>query len=135
AGVGQGVAEGGEAVEQRDGGVDVALHGDCLGVGGGGGVGAPPEPAQQVPDGVTVQQLPLPGVAAFGEGVFDPAFEAGQGFITGRQCAGGDQDGAQVLGRLADWELIEGGVPAFPPPRPPLPPAPPRPPPFPASPP
>src|SRR5262249_54711420 len=61
-------------------------------------------------EGVTVQLLPLPGVAAFGEGVFGPAFEAGQVFITGRECAGGDQDGAQVPGRLADWELIEGGV-------------------------
>src|SRR5262249_13551777 len=61
-------------------------------------------------EGVTVQLLPLPGVAAFGEGLFDPAFEAGQVFITGRRCAGGDQDGAQVPGRLADWELIEGGV-------------------------
>ena len=52
----------------------------------------------------------MPGVAAFGEGALDPAFEAGQVFITGRQCTDGDQDGAQVLDRLAGWELVEGGV-------------------------
>jgi hypothetical protein len=61
-----------------------------------------------------VQQLPLPGVAAFGEGAGDPAFEAGQVFVAGRQCAGGDQDGAQVLDRLAGWELVEGGVAEWP---------------------
>ena len=42
AGVGQGVAAGGEPVEQRDGGFDVAFDGDCLGAGGVGGVGALP---------------------------------------------------------------------------------------------
>jgi hypothetical protein len=57
-----------------------------------------------------VQQLPLLGVAAFGEGAFDPSFEAGQVFIAGRQDAGGDQDGAQVLNRFAGWELVEGGM-------------------------
>ena len=69
-----------------------------------------PQPAQQVPDGVAVQQLLLPGIAAFGEGACDPAFEAGQVFITGRQGTGGDQDGAQVLDRFAGWELVERGM-------------------------
>jgi hypothetical protein len=42
AGVGQGAAAGGESVEQCDGGFDVALHGDRLGVGGVGVVVALP---------------------------------------------------------------------------------------------
>ncbi len=63
-----------------------------------------------MPDGVAVQQLPLLGIAAFGEGAGDPAFQAGQVFITGRQGVGGDQDGAQVLDRLAGWELVEAGM-------------------------
>ncbi len=42
AGVGQGAAAGAESVEQGDGGSDVALHGDHLGMGGVGGVVALP---------------------------------------------------------------------------------------------
>jgi hypothetical protein len=63
-----------------------------------------------MPDGVAVQQFLLAGVAAFGEGACDPALEAGQVFITGRQGGGGDQDGAQVLDRFADREFVEGGM-------------------------
>ena len=110
AGVGQGAAAGAEPFEQRDGGADVAFHGDQLGVGGVSAVVALPQPVQQVPDGVAVQQLPLPGIVAFGEGACDPAFEAGQVFIAGRQGTGGDQDGAQVLDRFAGRELIERGM-------------------------
>jgi hypothetical protein len=86
-----------------------------LGVGGVSAVVALPQPAQQVPDGVAVQQLPLPGIVAFGEDACDPAFQAGQMFITRRQGAGGDQDGAQVLDRLASRKLIEPGVAECPP--------------------
>ena len=100
AGVGQGAPVGAEPFEQRDGGADVAFHGDQLGVGGVSAVVALPQPVQQVPDGVAVQQLPLPGIVAFGEGACDPAFQAGQVLIAGRQGTGGDQDGAQVLDRL-----------------------------------
>ena len=42
AGAGQGAAAGGESVQQRDGGFDVAFDGDRLGVGGVAGAGALP---------------------------------------------------------------------------------------------
>ena len=62
-GGGQLEAAGGEPVQQRDGGPDVPLDGDGLAVGDVLAAGAAPEPAQGVPDGVAVQQLPLAVIA------------------------------------------------------------------------
>ena len=52
----------------------------------------------------------IPAPAAFVEGRVDPAFESGKVLIAGRQRAGGDQDAAQVLERLAVGHLVEGLV-------------------------
>ena len=63
----QSQAAGGEPVQQRDGGPDVPLDGDSLAVGDVLAAGAAPEPAQGVPDGVAVEQLPLAGILASGD--------------------------------------------------------------------
>lgn len=56
-----------------------------------------------------VQQLALVGVRAFGDDPGDPVFQPGELLIVRRQRAGGDQDAAQMLGRLAGRQLIEVG--------------------------
>ena len=94
-------AVGGEPVQQRDGGPDVPLDGDGLAVSDVIAAGAAPEPAQGVPDGVAVQQLPLAGIVAAGDGGRDPVLEADHVLVAGRQRAGGDQDAAQVPDRFA----------------------------------
>lgn len=63
-----------------------------------------------MPERVATQQLPVVAPAVFVEGHVDPAFESGKVFIAGRQRAGGDQDAAQVLERLAVGHLVEGLV-------------------------
>ncbi len=57
-GGGEPEAAAGEPVQQRDGGPEVPLDGDGLAVGDVPAAGAVPEPAQGVPGGVAVQQLP-----------------------------------------------------------------------------
>ena len=96
AGGAQPEATGGEPVQQRDGGPDVPLDGDGLAVGDVLVAGAAPEPAQGVPGGVTVQQLPFAGIVTSGDDGRDPVFEADHVLVAGRQRAGGDQDAAQV---------------------------------------
>src|SRR5260370_29596231 len=74
-----------QSVEQRDGGSDVALHGDHLGV-AGMRVVALPQPAQQVPERVAVQQLPVLGIVAFGEDACDPPMSAWRSAQAIRPC-------------------------------------------------
>ena len=54
-----------------------------------------------------MQNLRL-GVPSDGRG--DPAFDAYQMFVAGRQRIGGDQDRAQVLNRFAHRKFIQAGV-------------------------
>ena len=110
AGGAQPEAAGGEPVQQRDGGSDVPLDGDGLAVGDVLAAGAAPEPAQGVPGGVAVQQLPLAGIVTSGDESGDPVFEADHVLVAGRQRAGGDQDATQVPDRLAAGQLVQGGV-------------------------
>ena len=77
AGGGQGEVLGGQPVEKDGGGADVLVHDGVLLVRGGLAVVAAPEPAQQVPVGVAVQDLTLVGVGAGGEDVAEKPFEAG----------------------------------------------------------
>ena len=109
-GGGQVETAGGEPVQQRDGGPDVPLDGDGLAVGDVLAAGPAPDPAQGMPDGIAVQQLPFVVIVASGDGGRDPAFEADHVLVAGRQCAGGDQDAAQVPDRFAVGQLVEGGV-------------------------
>src|SRR5260370_24971348 len=66
-----------------------------------------PEPAQVVPDGVAVQDLPFAGVFPGADGCGDPAFEFQQPLVTGRQCADGDQDAAHTGECLVRGELVK----------------------------
>src|SRR5258708_28599587 len=66
-----------------------------------------PEPAQVVPDGVAVQDLPFAGVFPGADGCGDPAFEFQQPLVTGRQCADGDQDAAHTGECLIRGELVK----------------------------
>lgn len=91
---------GGEPVQQRDRGSKLLLDADDLSVGGVPPVVAPPQPMQCVPDGVAVQQGPLLGIIAFGDGGRDPVLEADEVFVARRQRGGGDQDAAQVPDRF-----------------------------------
>ena len=88
----------------------VLLDADGLTVGGGLAVVASPQPVHAVPDGVAVQQRPLFGIAAPGDGGRDRLLEAGQVLVAGRQRAGGDQDAAQVPERFAVGQFVESGV-------------------------
>jgi len=93
---GQAHVLGGEPVEQDDGGADVLVHDGVLLDRGGLAVVPAPQPAQQVPAGIPVQDLALVRVGAGGEGVADEPFETGHLLIAWRQCPGGDQYAAQV---------------------------------------
>ena len=103
-------AVGGEPVEQRDGGLDVASGGDELAVGGVGAVEPAAQAAEHVPDGVAVQQLLLVGVGSLRRWSGDPAFQPGHVLVAGRQGADRDQHAAQVLDGFAGGQLVEGLV-------------------------
>ena len=109
-GRGQSETAGGEPVEQGDGGLDDPLGGDDLAAGGVSTVQPGAQPAGHLPDGVAVQQLLLVRVAPVGDGGGDPAFQPGELFIAGCQCAGGDQDAAQMLDCLAGRQFVESVV-------------------------
>lgn len=94
----QGEVVAGEPVQQCGGAANVLADGDELGVGDLAALGALAESAQQVPDGVAVQQVLLVGVVAACDGVGDPAFQPGHLFVAGRECPDGDQDAAHVSG-------------------------------------
>jgi len=107
---GQGGIASGQPVQERHGGLDVAAGNGCLA--GGGVPAAEPvaEPAQHVPDRVTVQDLFLAGIEAGGHGGADPAFQLCEVLIAPWQRPGADQHAAQVRQGLTGWQVIEGGV-------------------------
>jgi hypothetical protein len=49
-------------------------------------------------------------LAVLVEGVGDPPFDPREVLVTGGECCGGDQDAAQMLDRLAGYEIVEGGM-------------------------
>ncbi len=94
-------------VEESDRGPNLLADDDVLGVRSLTAEGAVPQPPQQVPDGVAVQQVLLVGVGAVGDGAGDPPFEPDHVLVARRQDSGRDQDAAQVLDRLAGGQVVE----------------------------
>jgi hypothetical protein len=72
-----------------------------LPIGGGYAAVALPEPPQQVPGGVAVQEFFVVPACMPADGLADPALDPCELLVAGRQRSGGDQDGAQVLDGLA----------------------------------
>ena len=107
---GQGEVAGGEPVQEGDRGPDVLADAGQLVVGGIGALGAAAEPSQQMPDGIPVQHVLLIRVVTAGGRGGDPALQPGHLLIAVGQRADGDQDGPQVLDRLAARPRVEGGV-------------------------
>jgi hypothetical protein len=106
----QGEISGGEPVEQGDRGPDVAADPDGLGVGGFCAPDPAAQPAEQVPDGVAVQEFPFARAGPAGDDAGDPALQPGHLLISPGQGPGGDQHAAQVLDRLAGGQLVQGLV-------------------------
>ena len=73
-------------------------------------LGAAAQAAQEVPDGVAVQDLALAWVGAGGEDGVEDAFEACQVLIPGRQRPGGHEHAAEVGEGRARGEVVESGV-------------------------
>jgi hypothetical protein len=69
-----------------------------------------PQPAQVMPDRVAMQDTPLHRVRAGGDGGGDPPLQTDEPLVAGRQRAGGDQDAAQMLERLAGGKLVQNLV-------------------------
>jgi hypothetical protein len=91
----------------------VLVHDGVLLMGGGLAVVAAPQPAQQVPVGVAVQDLTLVGVGSGGEDVAEKPFQAGHLLVTFRQCPGGDEHAAQVREDRAGVQFIQFGMGEF----------------------
>ena len=106
--LGQGGSVVGEPVQQADRGGDVDAGVAGVAAGPVGPCRGRPEPAQDLPGGVGVDQATVAVAADAGQGSGQESFGSGELFVPGRQDLVGDQDGPQVVRRRPDG----GGRPA-----------------------
>jgi hypothetical protein len=106
----QGQVLGGEPVEQDDGGPRVLVHDGVLLNRGGDAVVAAAKPAQQMPDGVAVEDLTLAEVGPGGEDIVEEALQPGHVLIAWRERPGGDQHAAQVREDRGLLQVVKFGV-------------------------
>jgi hypothetical protein len=86
---GQGQPACGEPVQERRSGGYVVAHVLDLLAGGGPAVEAAAQPAQVMPDGISAQGLPVPGIRLPGDGLAEPAFQGCEALVPGRERARG----------------------------------------------
>lgn len=97
----------GEPVEEGDGRVGALTHRVELLDGGGAAVVSLPQSADQLPDRVAVQHLPLFRVRLSGHGLIDQTLDADHVFIASRQGADTDEDLPEVGERLTVGKFVE----------------------------
>ena len=107
---GQGEPALAQPAEQADSGTHPLPDRVELAIGGGCAAVALPQPPQQVPGRVAVQQFLVVRAGVLADGLADPALDPGELLVAGRQRSGSDQDTAQVLDGLAGREIIKRGV-------------------------
>ena len=85
-----------QPVQERRGGGDLVTDVFHLLAGGGPAIEAAAQPAQVVPDGVSVQGAPVLWGRAPGDGLADPGFQGHEALVPGRERTRGDQHRPQV---------------------------------------
>jgi hypothetical protein len=107
---GQGQPASGEPVQERRSSANVVAHVLDLVAGGGPAAEAAAQAPQLVPEGVSAQGLPVPGIGQRGDDLADPDLQGGETLVPRRERARCDHHRPQVDEGAAGRQRVERRV-------------------------